>query len=155
MKRIYVLASGVLLLASTPLVADDEPRGNAERTSPIMLNADLNIPKEELPQLNREALLGSQEAAFRLSRFHEFVKLDYKSSEYWISIAAENGHPVSQYNYAFFLSSDRLAKVLGRDSAEERERDRQRAVYWYRMAARNGVEEAVRALRKTDQEPDD
>ena len=122
--------------------------GEGEDADLTMGNASLEIPASEIAHLELEALRGSRDAAFRLYQHHEFVKLDYKAALYWVSIAAENGHPIGQYAFGFMLSDHARAEVLGRGTAEERVRDRERAVFWLKRSAENGNERALELLEE-------
>ena len=76
------------------------------------------IPREEIPKLEAQALGGSGDAAYRLSKFYEFLVLDIKEADYWLNIAAENDNPTAQYGLGsrLSLSSDK--------------REHLRACYW-------------------------
>jgi hypothetical protein len=96
----------------------------------------LIIPDVELPKLEREALKGSPDAAFRLYRYHQSVRLDFKEGLFWAQIAAENGHPVGQYNLGFLWRND------------PDPRNRLRARFWLERAAEKGDSLAVDLLRE-------
>ena len=88
-------------------------RGNSETVSvavrpddqPIMANQKYVIPASEIPRLEEEALRGSAESAYRLGMFHSMIMLDRKASEYWLTVAAENGSILAMYNLAVTLQS--------------------------------------------------
>ena len=94
------------------------------------------ISREQFPKLEKEALLGVPESAFRLSLFFESVRLDMKEALYWLTIAAENGHAVAQYNLAVFLLEDRDT------------RSRQRARFWLKQASKQGHTKATELLKE-------
>lgn len=96
----------------------------------------LIIPEAELASLEHEALQGSPDAAFRLHRYYQSVRLDFKEGLFWAQIAAENGHPVGQYNLGFILRND------------PDPRNRLRARFCLDRAADNGVSLAIDLLKE-------
>lgn len=126
---ILVLLAGGLFMKCK----DDE-----QKNKPILPSASFNIKKSELPKLEKEALLGSPDAAFRIYQFYEMYLFDRNKGFYWLTIAAENGHPIGQYN----LASDLLE--------EENSTNQLRARFWLKKAALAGDKEAVNLLKKIE-----
>jgi len=91
----------------------------------------------EVAKLERQALLGDAKAAFRLLQSTAAGKSGVNpEAALWLTIAAENGHPIAQYNLG--------AKLLG--GADPR--DRVRAEYWLSRAAKAGDESAAQLLKR-------
>ena len=138
MSRLVIGVSIVIgiLLIGGELMAYDPSANSKDANRPIAGNEAFIIPEPDLPKLEADALSGSQEAAFRLYLFYEFVRLDPKQSLFWVTISAENGHPVGQYNLGVKLTND---KDL---------RNRQRALFWLRRSADQGNQRAVELLHQ-------
>jgi hypothetical protein len=134
--RFGLLAILLLILSGWPVLA------GSDLEEPICLAEPFNLSKSEIPVLERQALKGSPEAAFRLSLFHEMIKLNYKEAMFWAQIAAENNHPVAQHNFGFMLAED------------PDPRNRQRARFWLQRAADNGNEAAIKKLKKLPADPE-
>ena len=96
------------------------------------------IPPDQVAKVEREALLGDAKAAHRLFGRAALsgAPVDSKETTFWLTVAAENGHPVAQYNLG--------AMLLGR--ADRREQVR--AEYWLARAAKAGDESAARLLKR-------
>lgn len=90
------------------------------------------VPERELPILERQALLGSAEAAFRLQTHYDWA-LDYSKSIFWGTLAAENGNQVGAYNLGYRLSESPDPK------------QRLRARFWLESAKNRGGEAGVLA----------
>ena len=101
------------------------------------LGSDLDISESEILQLEREALNGSGEAALRLCLYYEIRKEDLEETMYWECIAAENGHVVSQYNYAIHLLNENYIKAYYTDP-KMINRAKIRARFWLKKAAEQG-----------------
>ena len=109
-----------------------------QNDKPIAGNQAFMIAKADLPKFKTEALEGSPDAAFKLYQFYEFVQLDAKESLYWITISAENGHPIGQHNLAYMLMDDPDLN------------SRLRARYWAKQSVRNGNKDALELLKEID-----
>lgn len=118
----------VLLVALTVSVSSAEINAQELRTPMAGQQCAVDCMKEK-------ALSGDREAARNLALV--YGKVDFKSMQYWHLIGAENGDPVSQYNYAFWL--------LEKGGPQHRER----AIFWLKKAAQNGDGDAKRLLSKT------
>lgn len=92
--------------------------------SPI---AGVVVPADEYAEVERQALAGSSEAAFRLARQYESTAR-YVEAIFWGSIAAENGSQVGAYNLGYTLAGSPDPK------------QRIRARFWLRRAAEGGGE---------------
>lgn len=101
----------------------------------IMMGSDA-LSDTEISQLERQALKGSAETAFRLYKYYEHSHINFSESLYWARIAAENGHPNGQYALGFRLRND------------PDPRNRQRARFWLERSAANGVSLAVELLKE-------
>jgi TPR repeat protein len=104
----------------------------------ICINESFVIDKKNIHKLELEALKGSPKIAFKLYQYYDFIELDHTIGFYWLNIAAENGHPIAQYNLAteLFEGSDLKNKT--------------RAQFWAKMAAQNGVREAIELLKELE-----
>lgn len=113
-----------------------ERDGENTMKKPLSGNESFDIKNSELSKIKREAYNGAADAAFRLYQYYDFVRLDYKEGMYWLTVAAENGHPVAQYNLARRLldDQDKLKK--------------QRARFWLKKLAEKGDHDAVEMLKK-------
>ncbi len=87
-------------------------------------------------KLEREALLGDAKAAYELLNKTALAAGGPAESQYWLEIAAENRHPIAQYNLG--------AKLLGNADP----RDQIRAEYWLSRAAKNGDDSAAKLLKQ-------
>ena len=103
---------------------------------PISSNECFQIKKSKIDKYKKDALLGSEEAAFKLFEFYEFYKNDSEKSFYWVRIAAENGHAISQHYYSYFL--------LKKGTKEFR----LRAIYWAKKSYENGNKDALDLLNE-------
>jgi TPR repeat protein len=90
----------------------------------------------ELSKLEREALLGDAKAAYQLLGKTALAGGGTSDSSYWLEVAAENGHPIAQYNLG--------AKLLG--SVDPR--DQVRSEYWLSRAAQSGDRSAAELLKQ-------
>jgi TPR repeat protein len=93
------------------------------------------ISPGERAKAEREALLGDAKAAYRLLG-DSATAGNAEDTAFWLEVAAENGHPIAQYNLG--------AKLLG--SADPRLQVR--AEYWLSRAAKAGDRAAEQLLRK-------
>jgi TPR repeat protein len=98
-----------------------------------------HIKVEDIPGFERQALAGDGDVAMRLANYFDFVQLDYPKAMYWMQIAAEDGSPIGQYNYAHMLADDERAGAMGETDSRSRERAKLRANYWFKQAAKRGV----------------
>lgn len=64
------------------------------------------IENSDISRIEKEALSGSSDAAFKLYQYYEFWVEDDEKSTYWLKIAAEYNHPIAQYNLAYSLIND-------------------------------------------------
>jgi len=113
---------------------NNKPKDQEFLQKPIGSVYDLS--ESEFKILQDQALKGAPEPAFRLFLFYNFCKRDYKESNFWIIIAAENGHPTGEYNLAFRLKDD------------PDPRNRKRARFWLERAAQKGDKDAKEQLKK-------
>lgn len=82
--------------------AKDSLRSNDQ---PVMGNAVFVPPHSSLPKLEREALMGSGDAALKLAGYYQYVVNDPNQALYWYTISAENGSLSGMYNLAFMLNA--------------------------------------------------
>lgn len=82
------------------------------------------IPDEEIHILEKNATNGDKNSAFKLYQYHMFVSLDQDLEFKWLEIAAQNGHPIAQFNLAdlFFTQGNK-----------------EKAIFWAKKAYRNGA----------------
>jgi TPR repeat protein len=97
-----------------------------------------HIRAADIPGLEHQALLGDGNAALRLADYYDYLQLDYSKAMYWMQIAAEDGSPTGQYNYAHMLDDDSRAGAMGQTDAKSRELAKLRARYWFNEAAKHG-----------------
>lgn len=100
--------------------------------------SSLTLRPDEVIKLSDEGWNGSGEAALRLSLYYGSVKLDLDRSEYWTTIAAENGNAVAQYNVWVQLSESSNAD------------DKKRAIFWLKKSAKQGYSDAKLELQKIE-----
>ena len=98
-----------------------------------------HVKAEDIPGLERAALAGDGSAALRLADFYDLRQLAYAKAMYWMQIAAEDGSPIGQYNYAHMLADDQRAGAMGETDPKARELAKLRASYWFKQAAKQGV----------------
>lgn len=90
---------------------------------PINLNRSLVLTERQRLVFEEQVMRGSAEAALKVALFYGFVALNPIEERRWTEISAENGDPVSQYNfYHDLIESDSTF-------------DRARAIFWLRKAA--------------------
>lgn len=125
------LRSGLVVLGCV-LVAWPAARGS------VADEGEHRIPPNEVMKLEREALLGDAKAAYRLlgEAALSGTAGAIGDARFWLTVAAENGHPAAQYNLG--------AMLLGQADA----RERLRAEYWLSRAARSGDGSASRLLKR-------
>lgn len=102
----------------------------------VMANQGLALSEPEVSTLTQEALIGSPEAAWRLSGYYEFFRFDHQEGLFWEQIAAENGSPAGQHG---------LALTLLESSSP---RDKFRVRFWLERAVANGSSLAFSLLGK-------
>ena len=105
-----------------------------------LMGEGYNLSDTEVKALQDKALNGDPKAAFRLSLFYDIYRRDYKEGDFWTMIAAENGDPSGEYNFGFKLKDDPDPK------------NRQRAIFWLKRAAKHGVKLAVSLLKELQEE---
>lgn len=118
----------IACLVEKPGISDDS------KEKPVRLGEGFSLSEAEIEVLTKKALGGSPEAGFRLFEFYNFFKRDYKESNFWEVIAAENGYPIAQYNLAARLTDD------------PDPRNRQRARFWLEHAAKSGDKNIVKKV---------
>lgn len=100
--------------------------------------SSLTLRPDEIIKLSDEGWNGSGEAALRLSLYYGSVKLDLDRSEYWTTIAAENGNAIAQYNVWVQLNESSNID------------DKKRAIFWLKKSAEQGYSDAKLELKKID-----
>ncbi|MGO4703403.1 tetratricopeptide repeat protein [Dyella sp. 2RAB6] len=133
MKMIVLLFA--LSVGFSAFAQSRSPNSSDEIISAV---ADLTLRPDEVIRLSDEGWNGSGEAALRLSLYYASVKLDFDRSEYWTTIAAENGNAVAQYNVWVQLSESSNAD------------DKKRAIFWLRKSAMQGDPDAKLELQKIE-----
>lgn len=94
------------------------------------------LAPEEQAALAAKAGAGDADAAFRLSRYYNFVHKDRAQTRRWRKLAAEGGNAAAQYDLAVALYMD------GEQLAE--------AARWAAEARKNGDADAGRLLREIE-----
>ncbi|UNP29230.1 hypothetical protein [Lysobacter gummosus] len=100
------------------------------------LAGGFNMPADELNAAKKDALSGSAEAAKKLYEYYERGRLEYDESFKWLTICAENGDMVCEYNLGF---------VMARKPGEE---NALRGHFWLARAAAHGNQRAVEFLEE-------
>jgi TPR repeat protein len=130
----YRLSLMACLLAGSLLAAGcknevGEPLRVAPAGARDAANRDLEVAKDL-------ALAGDQLAAAQLQNVYS--KTDQEQYLYWLRVGAENGHSLSQYNFAFELWAHGKAP----------EDEQLRATFWLGRAAAAGDSEAAAVLAR-------
>jgi TPR repeat protein len=94
------------------------------------------LTPEEQTTLAAKAEAGDAEAAFRLSRYRNFVHQDRTQTRRWRKLAAEGGHAPAQYELAVDLYMNG--------------KDLEQAARWAAEARKNGDADAGRLLREIE-----
>jgi TPR repeat protein len=89
-------------------------------------NSGFEIPAGEIPGLEKDALAGGAQSAYRLSVYYGLSQNNNEKQLYWLTIAAENGSPAGEYNLGF-----ELAHLGGLQNTV-------RAIFWLKRAKRDG-----------------
>lgn len=114
--------------------------GLASTFSAVINAEDRQVPPREIECsvdcMKGRALAGDMSAARNLALI--YGKIDFKAMQYWNLIGAENGDPISQYNYAFWL--------LEKGAKGQKER----AIFWLKKSAESGDKDAKSLLSKTE-----
>lgn len=93
--------------------------------------------KPSLESQKMAGALGSADGAFKVAQY--YFKVDPVEYKYWIDVAAENGHPVAEYNRAKLLLEDK-----------RRPQSKQRAIFWLKKSSSHGFSEATLLLKEID-----
>jgi TPR repeat protein len=114
-------------------------KDDKQKNEPILPVNSFHIDKSELPKLEKEALLGSPEAAFKLFQYYEYYMIDNKQSLYWVTISAENGHVIGQHNLAYMLyvNNNGVKDIL-------------RSHFWVKKSFSAGNKEALELLKEIE-----
>jgi TPR repeat protein len=86
------------------------------------------ISDAEMPVLQNQAIRGSGAAAYRISQFYRFLKLDADESDRWLTIAAEDGDSTAQFSLGNLLSES------------TNEQQKLRGCYWLNKVRKAGSE---------------
>ncbi|NII72722.1 TPR repeat protein [Dyella sp. SG562] len=133
MKTIFFLF--VLFVGFSAFAQSQGPKSSDKIVSAV---SSLNLRPDEVIKLSEDGWNGAGEAALRLSMYYASVKLDLDRSDYWMTIAAENGNAVAQYN------------VWARLSESSNADDKKRAIFWLRKSAMQGDPDARLELQKIE-----
>ncbi|MEQ1513165.1 MAG: hypothetical protein ABL934_10885 [Lysobacteraceae bacterium] len=125
-----IICKGILLTLAC-LIAQAGYSQNQQQSDLVIPGSIADCPVDR-------ALLGDQKAAFQC--VEHYLK-EPKPRRYWSQIAAENGDPIAQYNFALDLLSQK-------NSLEKK-----RAIYWLKKAAEKGDADASRVLRDIRDNP--
>jgi TPR repeat protein len=120
-----------ILLTIASLIAKAGYAENQQQSELVIPGSIADCPVDR-------ALLGDRKAAFQC--VDHYLK-DPKPRRYWSQIAAENGDPIAQYNFALELIS------------EKNSLEKKRAIYWLKKAAEQGDVDASRVLRDIRENP--
>jgi TPR repeat protein len=133
---VFILGIGLVFAAIGFVYAGHGDSSSNPESNFVMSGQVYSLTDNEVQRLADEALGGTAEGAFRLYLFFELVKGDHLEALFWLQIAAENGHPIGQYNFGGMLRKD------------PDPRNRQRARFWFERAAENGVSGASERLKE-------
>ncbi len=94
------------------------------------------LTPEEQAAAVAKAEAGDAGAAFRLSRYYNFVHQDRVQTRKWRKLAAEGGHASAQYDLAvtLYMEGEQLAQ----------------ATHWAAEARKNGDKDAARLLHEIE-----
>jgi TPR repeat protein len=95
----------------------------------------LPLTSQQIASDSQKALNGDSDAAMELASDYLYAHGDQAKGKYWYRIAAENGEPSAERNYA-----DLLMQEVSKES-------RARAIFWYKRAADGGDSFARDALK--------
>ena len=132
-----LFAFGLIMASCSEVKSSDLSSGqkppDLSRPGYVMsLNADLEIPENEIPPLEDAALRGSGKSALKLALFYRLIKHDSDKYLYWSTISAEDGDPVGMHNLAHLL-------LYGKDAVETSDRRNEiRARFWLKRSAEVG-----------------
>ncbi|WP_395789244.1 hypothetical protein [Aquimonas sp.] len=138
---IYLLSVVIgigLLSGPPPPPAEEPPPIIMDRVETI--DTGWIIRSEDLDAYTERAMKGDPESALRIAlHFSTQFVGDRDASSYWMLIAAENGHPIAQYNvwYEYNRSDSAQLKL--------------RSMYWLRRSAESGNRLAQEQLRALEQ----
>lgn len=93
--------------------------------SPVSTGSTYFLSETDIHLLEKKAEKGDKDSAFKLYQYYSLVALDEKIGYQWLVKAAENGHPIAQYNLSVSLLTN--GKISD-------------AAFWARKASDNGVE---------------
>jgi len=130
MKTIAFLVA--LFVGFSACAQSQSPKSSDKIISAV---SSLTLRPDEVIKLSNEGWNGSGEAALRLSLYYGSVKLDLDKSEYWTTIAAENGNAVAQYNVWVQLNESNNVD------------DKKRAIFWLKKSADQGYANAKLELQ--------
>ena len=145
----FGLAIGYLLGWGDPCIAQ------VSSNKPSTGGAEFVIPDVEIPILERDALSGGVEEAVKLWLYYSFAHVDLQKYFYWLTIAAENGSPISQYNLGTLLSQGAAQKsiVMGVTISQDADqKGKMRARYWLKKAEQSGISGASEQLERLDKQ---
>jgi|SRR5579885_483371 len=117
--------------------------GEAKKSQVIFPEQSAVISPASLPELERQAMAGSSEAAHRLATYYAMIKLDNQKATFWTEIRVENGDQNARYDLGARLAveDDQLSKI--------------RARYWLNQVISDGPPELVDLAKSALQSLDD
>lgn len=119
-------------LAATPASGVGLP---AQPSTAVAIDSSMALSGDQLSALSQAALAGDPDAAFRMFLNFALPGDARDTANRWLRIAAENGHPIAQYNLWFQLKDSKDGD------------DRRRSIFWLRRSAQAGYAPATKELR--------
>ena len=122
--KLLTLALAIALLSTNQLPAGEKMISGAQ---------SFELSQRERQVLQKRAEKGDADAAFKLHRYFDVVKLSTKEARHWLKKAAAGGHVVAQYNLAMMLLDEGA-------NAEAKK--------WLKAASAQGDKAAADALKR-------
>jgi hypothetical protein len=96
------------------------------------------LPEKQIEAIQKEALAGDKDAAFKLYQHHLLAEEDRLEGTFWLTLAAYSGNDMAQYNLAMLY----LEK-------SDSPRNQQAAIRWLKLAAPTlpKADEKLKALK--------
>lgn len=141
-RVLFTVIIVVALLATVLLMRKTSEVVSVGAKEPIAGVKGMDLSEVEERQLLDQAGQGNTEAAVRLGKFYDFVKLNPGKAIFWFRKAAENADVYSQYNLGIRL-------IARQDDASRKE-----GIYWLEKAEKNGEPLAKSALEDLKKSPE-
>lgn len=121
---LFFSAGLIYFMPSTTLSSVFSNDRNKQMSNPVSTGNIYSLSQNEIDFLIKKANQGNKDAAFKLYEYYSLSALNDQLAHKWLLKAAQDGHPIAQYNLAVFL----LQKGKKSDAA-----------FWAKKAYGNGV----------------